>query len=85
MAAILDFLSTIRKINVCKEPLNDYIPTVVVLSDLQFFFNILPMDFLKVMSLHGGAIQRKFLPSSVDREKKGGSVKSSRIKTMHEK
>ena len=36
------------------------------------------MDFLKVMSLHGGAIQRKFLPSSVDREKKGGSVKSSR-------
>jgi hypothetical protein len=49
------------------------------------FFNILPMDFLKVMSLHGGAIQRKFLPSSVDREKKGGSVKSSRTKTMHEK
>ena len=37
MAAILDFLSTIRKINVRKEPLNDYIPTVVVLSDLQFF------------------------------------------------
>jgi hypothetical protein len=46
-----------------------------------FFFSFAKpegMDFLKVMSLHGGAIQRKFLPSSVDREKKGGSVKSSR-------
>lgn len=45
--------------------------------------NIFPMDFLKVMSLPDGDItqkkieniQRKFLSSSVDREKEDGSAK----------